>query len=282
MSEPYTTRPGPDDEEKQVSSDNLHSHDSNTTAGAPLNGVTRIQTSGDGDEFVIIGNNKYYRHELLSAFGGTLTLGLSPPPSRAFANPLPLGLSAFALTTFVLSLVNAQLMGVTVSNIVVGLAMFYGGLVQLLAGMWEMALENTFGALALSSYGGFWMLFGAINIPWFGIIAAYEDDPRSLEVGIGFFLLGWTLFTFMILLATVKSTILFFSLFLFLDLTFLMLSIGHLSPSTGCNRAGGVLGVITAFILWYNAYAGLANHENAYLTVKGFPLPVYGSRVKTQ
>jgi len=81
---------------------------------------------------------------------------------RDFGNPSPLGLSAFALTTMVLSLVNVHARHVTTNNIVIGLALFYGGLCQLLAGMWEFAVGNTFGATALSSYGGFWMSFGVI------------------------------------------------------------------------------------------------------------------------
>lgn len=234
--------------------------------------IARVTTSGTDNEFVHIGNQKVRRDELLQAFGGTLMPGVSAPPTRSFANPAPLGLSAFALTTFVLSLINAQAMSVRVPNVVVGAAAFYGGLVQLLAGMWEMAVENTFGGLALSSYGGFWMSYAAIQIPWFGIKAAYADE-RGLQVAVGFFLLGWTIFTFMLLLATVKSTVAFFSLFFFLDLTFLMLSIGDLGGVHNCTRAGGVLGVITAFIAWYNAFAGLATKQNSYFTVHGMALP---------
>ncbi|ODV97680.1 hypothetical protein PACTADRAFT_47551 [Pachysolen tannophilus NRRL Y-2460] len=241
--------------------------------------VSRIMTSGENDEYVHIGNQKYYRSELLQAFGGTLMPGLAAPSVHKFANPAPLGLSAFALTTFVLSLINAQAMGLETANVVVGLAIFYGGLIQLLAGMWEMAVENTFGALALSSYGGFWMSFGAINIPWFGISAAYTNT-RDLEVALGFYLLGWAIFTFMLMLATMKSTVAFFSLFATLDLTFLLLSVGNLAPSANCTKAGGIVGVITAFVAWYNAYAGLATHENAYVTVKAFPIPVIGGKKK--
>ncbi|ODV98527.1 hypothetical protein PACTADRAFT_48270 [Pachysolen tannophilus NRRL Y-2460] len=237
-------------------------------------GVSRIITSGVNDEIIHIGKEKYYKNELIKAFGGSLNPGLSAPSIHKFGNPGPLGLSAFALTTFLLSMINAKAMGVTETGIVIGAAMFYGGFIQLCTGMWELALENTFGALALSSYGGFWMSFGAINIPWFGIASSYTNE-RDLEVATGFFLLGWTIFTFMLVLTTMKSTLGFFSLYFFLDLTFLLLSIGQLAPSTNCTRAGGIFGIITAFISWYNAYAGLANPENAYVTVRAIQLPVY-------
>ncbi|CDK27327.1 unnamed protein product [Kuraishia capsulata CBS 1993] len=259
----------PDDIEKQLQNDD---HSSDTNFGEHV--VAKIHTSDDG-EFVHFGNQKFYRRDLLQAFGGTLNPGLSAPSTHKFGNPAPLGLSAFALTTFVLSLINAKAMGVSTPNVVIGLSMFYGGLVQLLAGMWELALENTFGALALGSFGGFWMSFGAIFIPWFNIASAYED-PTELDNALGFYLLGWTIFTFMLCLVTVKSTVPFFGLFVFLDITFLLLSLGYLAPSVGCTRAGGVFGVITAFIAWYNAYAGVANPQNAYLTIKPFNLPKFG------
>jgi len=67
---------------------------------------------------------------------------------------------SFATTTFVLSMYNVSARGVSVPNVVLGLAIGYGGLVQLLAGMWEFASGNTFAATAFSSYGGFWISFG--------------------------------------------------------------------------------------------------------------------------
>src|SRR5579872_5698666 len=83
----------------------------------------------------------------------------SEPVAATAANPAPLGLCGFALTTFVLSAANAQLF--TGATIVVGLALFYGGVAQLLAGMWEFKSGNTFGATAFTSYGAFWLAVGA-------------------------------------------------------------------------------------------------------------------------
>jgi len=104
-----------------------------------------------------------------------------PVYHRRFANPAPLGLAAFATTTFVLSMCNVNTRGLnSTPNIVVGMAFAYGGLAQLLAGMWEFACGNTFGATAFSTYGAFWISFGCIYVPWFGILSAYEKleaDP---------------------------------------------------------------------------------------------------------
>ncbi|CDO94721.1 unnamed protein product [Kluyveromyces dobzhanskii CBS 2104] len=235
--------------------------------------IQKVQTGGDNHEFIFIGRQKFLKDELYSAFGGTLNPGLAPPATHKFANPAPLGLSAFALTTFVLSMYNAKAMGVTIPNVVVSLAVFYGGLVQMIAGIWEIALENTFGGTALTSYGGFWMSFAAIHIPWFGIGAAYEDHPDQLANAIGFYLLGWTIFTTGLTVCTMKSTLAFFGLFFILTITFLLLTIGEFSGNKSVNRAAGVLGVITSLIAWYNAFAGVATRENSYLTIRPIPMP---------
>ncbi|VVT45393.1 uncharacterized protein SAPINGB_P000735 [Magnusiomyces paraingens] len=234
--------------------------------------IARIQTSGEDNEIIHIGDTKVYKHELMAAFGGSLNVGLSEAPSRKFANPGPLGLSAFALTTFVLSLVNVQARGITNPSGVVGLAYFYGGFIQLLAGMWEVVVENNFGATALSSYGGFWIAWAALNTKAFGLRAAYSTDREWNDV-VGYFLLGWLIFTTLLLCLTVRSTLMFFSLFFFLEITFLFLVIGHLGHTTVCNKIGGYFGLITAILAWYNAYAGLATHENSYYVPKVIYMP---------
>lgn len=235
--------------------------------------IGKIYTCGDNDEYVNIGRQKFLKTDLYEAFGGTLNPGLAPPSTHKFANPAPLGLAAFALTTFVLSMFNARAQGINTPNVVVGLAIFYGGLVQLIAGIWEIALENTFGGTALCSFGGFWLSFGAIHIPWFGILEAYAGTPDELADALGFYLLGWCIFTLGLTICTMKSTVMFFSLFFLLTITFLLLSIGEFTGKVGVTRAGGVLGVIVAFIAWYNAYAGLSNRQNSYLIIRPWQLP---------
>lgn len=244
-----------------------------TPQGQSMDSVGKIYTGGEHNEYIYIGRQKFLKNDLYEAFGGTLNPGLAPPSKHNFGNPAPLGLSAFALTTFVLSMFNARAQGIQTPNVVVGLAMFYGGLVQLIAGIWELALENTFGATALCSFGGFWMSFAAIYIPWFGILEAYKEKPSDLGNALGFYLLGWSIFTYGLTLCTVKSTLLFFLLFFLLALTFLLLSIGEFSGKVGVTRAGGVLGVVVAFIAWYNAYAGVANRQNSYILARPIPLP---------
>lgn len=225
------------------------------------------------EEYIQFGNEKFLKSDLATAFGGTLNPGLAPPPKNDLANPAPLGLSAFALTTFVLSLINAEARGVKIPNVVVGLAFFYGGAAQFVAGMFELAVANTFGGVALSSYAAFWCAWGAIQVDSFGIVAAYGDNKQELAYAVGIFLVGWFIFTFFMCIMTLKSTVAFFLLFFFLSITFLLLAISEFQGSVPVKKAGGIFGLLTSFVAWYNAYAGIANSQNTYLTVKAIPLP---------
>ncbi|CAI0645598.1 unnamed protein product [Colletotrichum noveboracense] len=256
------------------------------------------------------------------AFGGSLQPGLwKPYEHRKFANPAPLGLSAFALTTFVLSCVNLHARGVTAPNIAVPLAFGYGGLVQLLAGMcgssgvmmwsisrsfapewiwiwahlWkvgkteaapgreEMAVGNTFGATALSSYGGFWISYAILLTPNWNIIGAdgpYAANYSDHYSAVGFFLTGWFIFTTLLLLCTLRSTVVFFLLFFTLDLAFLFLACenyaannGALTASRNLQICGGTFGMLAAFLAWYCALAGIQDDSNSFFQVPVFHLP---------
>ena len=173
----------------------------------------------------------------------------------SIANPAPLGLCAFALTTFVLSAANAKLF--TGDAIVLGLAYFYGGLAQLLAGMWEFRTGNTFGATAFSSYGAFWLAFA------FTVQFKLVPNDRAL----GFFLLGWTIFTGLMFLSTLRLNMALIALFGFLFVTFLLLTVGAFGGGT--SQLGGDFGIATAIIAWYTALAGLLAS-----TPSAFQLPV--------
>jgi len=212
----------------------------------------------------------------LTAFGGELQPGLyKVDKNRKIANPAPLGLSAFALTTFVLSLINLGTRGLSAPNVVIGAAFAYGGLVQLLAGMWEMAIGNTFGATALSSYGGFWIGTAIILTP-----GGFEIESTLMSVGptvfadsFGLYLMGWFIFTFLLVSLTLRSTVAFFFLFFTLDLAFLMLGIAYLDHDAEGNanipllRAGGAFGILAAFAAWYNALAGMADSGNSFFVI---------------
>lgn len=134
-----------------------------------------------------------------------------------------------------------------------------------------MAVGNTFGATALSSYGGFWISYALILTPSLGVADAYaESDVNS---AIGFFLTGWFIFTTILLLCTLRSTIMFFSLFFTLDLAFLFLFCAEYATSNGAantavnlQKAGGVFGMLAAFLAWYNAFAGIADSRLVFVS----------------
>ncbi|WRT68950.1 uncharacterized protein IL334_005932 [Kwoniella shivajii] len=185
---------------------------------------------------------------------------------RKFANPAPLGLISFAGTTFLLSLFNVSARGVTVPNVIMGMALGYGGLVQLIAGIEEWACGNTFGATAFSSYGGFWISFSTLYIPQFGVVAAYTDKTM-LSNALGFYLTTWGIITFIFLLACLRSSVALVSLFFFLDITFWLLAAGEFAESATVHKAGGAFGILTAAIAAYTALAGMLTKDTSHFLI---------------
>ena len=137
-------------------------------------------------------------------------------------------------------------------------------------------MGNTFGATALSSYGGFWIAYGLIFTPAWDILDAtagpYKAHPTDVNSALGFFLTGWFIFTTILLLCTLRSTVMFFMLFFTLDLAFLMLACGEYAKNNGAvsssatlTKAGGGFGMLAAFLAWYNAFAGIADSRYVIL-----------------
>ncbi|KAL2214653.1 hypothetical protein CC79DRAFT_1328545 [Sarocladium strictum] len=182
----------------------------------------------------------------------------------------PFGLSAFAFTTFVMSLFNLSAGGVGVPNLIIGPALMYGGLGQLLAGMWDMAAGNTVSATIASAYGCFWMSFAVILIPGFGVAEAYSN-PAHYSQANGFFMLGFFIFSLAITLVSVKGTYPFLTLTILVNFTWLFLAIANLytndvgEPNDVFKKMGGATGLLVSFTAWYNMYAGLANKSNSFI-----------------
>ena len=181
------------------------------------------------------------------------------PPVAAIANPAALGLAGFALTTFLLSVHNA--MGVTREPLLVffGFAVFYGGLAQFCAGMWEFKAGNTFGATAFSTYGAFWMGVAAtvVLVLW-GKLAA-TDVTSTL----GWILTAFAIFnTYMLLISARTQNTAVFLVFLTLEITEILLAWGNFNGSAagaGLVSVGGWMGIITALVAWYTSAAIVAN-----------------------
>jgi hypothetical protein len=191
----------------------------------------------------------------------------APAPARAIgswipADPGPLGLAAFAGTTFVLSLINANLVSAKGIGVVLSLAIAYGGLAQLLAGMWEFRTGNTFGAVAFTSFGAFWISF-------YFLIHSAAITPHAVSA----YLWMWGIFTTYMWLASLRTTAAVSLVFLLLAITFILLAIGDMGGGhTSITHAGGYAGLVTAAAAWYASFAAVLNSTFGRVLLPVVPL----------
>lgn len=193
--------------------------------------------------------------------------------ASAIADPGPLGLAAFALTTFVLSVFNAGIISnEKLEGVVLPVALFYGGLAQLLAGMWEFKKGNTFGATAFSSFGAFWLSYAAYAK---FVLPGIADQPDAYKAT-GLFLLAWTIFAAILLTGAVRISGALALVFLTATAAFALLTIGKLGQDTSITKLGGIAGIVTAGCAWYAAWAGIVNDS-----WKRTVLPVFAVKSKS-
>jgi uncharacterized protein len=180
------------------------------------------------------------------------------------ADPAPLGLGAFALTTFLLSAANAGWMTKATGDAWLGYAFAYGGLCQLLAGMWEFRNRNVFGATAFSTYGGFWIGLGL----WALLVAPPPAGAGPLVVAahaaaagkdLGWILLAFAIFNTYMLAWSTQVNLAVFGVFLTLEATEVILFIGNFAANSNVIKIGGYVGVVTAAVAWYTSAAGVIN-----------------------
>jgi hypothetical protein len=193
-------------------------------------------------------------------------------PVSAIADPAPLGLGAFALTTFLLSADNAGWMKSATGLAWLGYAFAYGGLGQLLAGMWEFRNRNVFGATAFSTYGGFWIGLGL----WALLVAPHAASPAAAGHDVAWILLAFAIFNSYMLLWSTQVNTAVFTVFLTLELTEIVLFVGNFANSSGTVKVGGYIGVITALAAWYASAAGVING------MRGTPVVPVGKPIGTR
>ncbi len=173
----------------------------------------------------------------------------------AAINPSPLGLCAFALTTFVLSALNAGLIPAVGATIIIGVALFYGGIAQMLAGRWEFRVGNTFAGVVFTSYGAFWLAVGY----------SLQNHLILSHTAFAYFLLGWAIFTGMMLLGALRTNVALVTVFVVVLLTIVALTIEQFGGGAMWGQIGGWLGIIAAVLAWYTALAGLlASTKSAF------------------
>lgn len=197
----------------------------------------------------------------------TATLVQPAPTPTAVADPAPLGLAAFGMTTLVLSVFNAGLLAKNLEPVVLPLALFYGGLAQMLAGMWEFRNRNVFGATAFTSFGAFWLSFAA-----YVKFIAPGLPADSAHSAAGLFLLGWTIFTVYMLVASLRVNAAVAAVFLLLSFTFILLTIADYGSYTGLGKAGGYMGLATAAAAGYASFAGVVNATWGRVVLPVLPL----------
>jgi succinate-acetate transporter protein len=197
-------------------------------------------------------------------------------------NPTPLGFSAFALTLFVYCMImcGATVYQGTSPALAMGLALFYGGLILLLAGLGEYRLGNNFYGLAFCSYAGYWLGLASLYVAGsfaftttVGSTAVYTDTT-TLAKAFGIFYLGWTIFTLLMLIASIRTNVVTVLFFFFLFVTYVLFTTSYFlmgDPNTA--RAAGAFGIFTAVIGWFAAFASLLKKdENSYFNIPVFDI----------
>jgi succinate-acetate transporter protein len=202
--------------------------------------------------------------------GGQSASTAPAPPAAGWkpADPGPLGLAAFAMTTFVLSMFNSNLVDGKGVPVVLGLTLAYGGIVQVLAGMWEFRTGNTFGAVAFSSFGAFWLSFWALNVFY------AKDIGGNAGHALGVYLWAWAIFTAYMTVAAVRVSGAVLLVFVLLTVTFILLAIANDGGDMTILHWGGYLGLATAAAAWYASFAAVVNSTFARTVLPVVPLNV--------
>jgi len=186
------------------------------------------------------------------------------------ADPGPLGLAGFAGTTFILSMINTNLVGIGALPIVFGVALAYGGIAQFAAGLWEFRTGNTFGAVAFCSFGAFWISYYFVVHTPIALSAAHS--------AVGLYLWMWGIFTTYMFFASLRTTGAVALVFLLLAITFIILGIGNSaltgthSVTNGTIKLGGWVGLATAVVAWYASFAAVLNSTFGRTVLPVYPL----------
>jgi uncharacterized protein len=182
------------------------------------------------------------------------------------ADPAPLGLAAFAMTTFVLSMFNSNLVNDKGVPVVLGLALAYGGITQLLAGLWEFRNSNTFGAVAFCSFGAFWISFWALEVFY------AKQITGNVGHALGVYLWAWAIFTAYMTVAALRVSAAVLLVFVLLTATFILLAIGASGAHETVTHWGGYIGLATAAAAWYASFAAVVNSTFARTILPLIPL----------
>ncbi len=178
-------------------------------------------------------------------------------PASLTADPAPLGLAGFGITTLLLSLINAGILHATVTAGVMALALTFGGGAQLLAGMWAFRRGNTFAATAFTAYGAFWFSFYLLVVVF--IPQMKGATATDISTFVATYLLAWGIFTAYMFIASLAGARAVQLVFILLALTFVLLAIGDYAASDTITKVGGWVGIATAAAAVYASFADVCN-----------------------
>ncbi|PGH06397.1 hypothetical protein GX51_02409 [Blastomyces parvus] len=201
------------------------------------------------------------------------------PAYRKPANPVPLGLLGFATTTFVMGLYQCgaglpdsnPLGGVGPDAAVFGLAVFFGGMSQIIAGIMAFTIGNTYGTTVHIAYGSFWLGYTMFLVPSLGIKDAYAGDQRAFTFALGIYLTFWGLLSLMFLVASLRTNYATLGVFGLLVPAFLFLALANflqtsdMQSAIRLNKAGGVFSFLCALVAFYAGASGLMVPETTFI-----------------
>lgn len=168
------------------------------------------------------------------------------------SNPAPLGLLGFGLTTVLLNLHNSGF--IEMSSMILAMGIFYGGIPQIIAGIMEWKKKNTFGSIAFTSYGFFWLsLVAILTMPKLGLAATPSKESMAC------YLLMWGLFTFAMFIATLKKNRISQLVFGSLTVLFVLLALGDITENSTIKIIAGYEGIICGFFAIYDGSAQILN-----------------------
>ncbi|PKI82358.1 hypothetical protein MVES_003770 [Malassezia vespertilionis] len=201
---------------------------------------------------------------------------------RKFANAAPLGFCAFALSIFLVSLIDIGTLGLNDPSFMICIGIAYGGLIQVLVGMWSIASCNTFDAVTFTSYGAYWISYAILLISGpSGVqqtVFSKKETTKDLLHTVGLYMFSWFIFTTLMLLCTLKSTLPSFMLFLCLDLNYLFLGLAYVRndgelAQTVLLHIAGAFGIGAACSAWYSAFVGVADKSNSFIILPALTFP---------
>ncbi|KDN37724.1 hypothetical protein RSAG8_09992, partial [Rhizoctonia solani AG-8 WAC10335] len=189
-----------------------------------------------------------------------------PEYKRRIANPAPLGLLAFATTTWIVSLFLVQTRHVYTTNIILAMALSTGGLVQFLAGMWEFVTGNTYAATMFGMLGGFYLSVGAIYWPGSGIGSAYTGTVDENDA------IGLYVLSVIMVVASIRTSVAMTTLWASIFMTFLLVMIGSLREQEKVLKAAGGFGILTSAVAFYCGAAGIWIKNASFFDLPVFPV----------